>query len=82
MNSTTWNFIQDVVSHCTNIVQDFLKEKLGKRFIKHTEWPLSSPDCDPVDYHFWNKIKEKAYEDPFNQPFGGSNELKRKTKNV
>ena len=31
------------------MVQDLSKEKLGKRFIKHTEWPPSSPDCYPLD---------------------------------
>ena len=56
--------------------------QLGKRFIKHTEWPRSSPECNPLDYHFWNKIKERVYEDRFNQPFGNSNELKRKIKKV
>ena len=83
MNNNTWIFIQDSApSYRANIVQDFVKEKLGKRFIKHTEWPPSSPDCNPLDYHFWNKIKEKVYEDWFNQHFGNSSELKRKIKKV
>ena len=73
MNNNTWIFIQDSeLSHRANIVQDFLKEKMDKRFIEHTEWPPSSPDCNPLDYHFWNKIKEKVYEDWFNQPFRNS----------
>ena len=39
MNNNTWIFIQDSApSYRANIVQDFLKKKLGKRFIKHTEW--------------------------------------------
>ena len=64
MNNNTWIFIQDSeLSHRANIVQDFLKEKMDKRFIEHTEWPPSSPDCNPLDYLFWNKIKEKVYED-------------------
>ena len=33
---------------------------------------------NPLDYHFWNKIKEKVYGDQSNQPFGNSNLLKRK----
>ena len=38
MNNSTWTFIQDSApSHRANIVQNFLKEKFGKRFIKHTE---------------------------------------------
>ena len=64
VNNNTWIFIQDsALPHCANIVQDCLQEKLGKKFIKHTEWPQSSPDCTPLDYHFWNKIKEKVHED-------------------
>ena len=44
MNKNTWIFIQaSVRSRCrVNIVQDFIKEKLGKRFIKHTEWSKNS----------------------------------------
>ena len=84
MNNHTWIFIHgSAPSHHANTVQDFLKEKLAKRFIKHTEWPPSSSDCSPLDYHFWNnKKKEKVHEDRFNQPFGNSNELKKKIKKV
>ena len=71
MNINTWFFIQDSIPlHYANIGQDLLKEKLGKRFMKHPEWPLSFPDCNPLDYHFWNKVKEKMYENQFNQPIG------------
>ena len=61
-NINTWIFIQDSASsHHGNIFQDFLKEKLGKRFIKDTEWPPSSQDCNLLDYYFWNKIKESLW---------------------
>ena len=61
MNNNTWIFIQDSApSYRANIVEGFLNEKLGKRFINHTEWPQSSPDCNPLDYHFWNKIKKRC----------------------
>ena len=58
MNNNTWIYIQDSApSHRSNIVQDFfLKEKLGKRVIKHTEWSPSFPDCNPLDHHL-NKRK-------------------------
>ena len=46
--------------------------------MKHTEWPLLSPDCNPFDYHFWNKIKEKVYDDRFNSPFENEKDLKKK----
>ena len=81
MNNNISIFIQDSEpSHRANIAQDFLKEKLEKRFIKRTEWPPSSPDCNPLDCYFWNEIKEKIYEDRFNQLFGNSNELKERPK--
>ena len=83
MNLTSWIFLQhSAPSHCSNLVQNFLKEKLGSKFIKHTEWPPSSPDCNPPDYHFWNKIREKVHEDRFGQPFKSEDELKKKIKKV
>ena len=64
MNNNTSIFVQDSApSHCANIVQDFWKEKLGKRFIKHTKRPQSTPDRNPLDYQFWNKIQKKVHED-------------------
>ena len=59
-----------------------MKEKLGSKFIKHTKWRPLSPDWNPLDYHFWNKIKEKVYEDRFGQPFKSEDELKKKIKKV
>lgn len=83
MQNDRWIFIQDSApSHRANIVQDFLKERLCTRFIKSTEWPPSSPDCNPLDYHFWNKIKEKVYEERFGRPFQDVNQLKKKIRKV
>ena len=83
MNGTSWIFLQDSApSHRSNLVQNFLKEKLGSKFIKHTKWRPLSPDWNPLDYHFWNKIKEKVYEDRFGQPFKSEDELKKKIKKV
>ena len=81
MNGTSWIFLQDSApSHRSNLVQNFLKEKLGSKFIKHTEWLPSSPDCNPLGYHFWNKIKERVYKDRFGQPLKSEDELKKKIK--
>ena len=78
MNCSSGIFLQDSTpSHCQNLVQNFLKEKLASKFIKHTEWPPSSPGCNPLNYHFWNKIKEKVYKDCFGQAFKSEDELKR-----
>ena len=83
MEHDRWVFLQDSApSHRANIVQEFLKEKLNKRFIKHTEWPPASPDCNPLDFHFWNKISEKVYEDRFSKLFKDIAELKRKIQKV
>lgn len=35
-------------SHHSNLVQEFLAEKLDKRFVKHTEWFPASSDCNPL----------------------------------
>ena len=83
MNGTSWIFLQNsALSHRSNLVQNLLKEKLSSKFIKHTEWPPSSPDCNPLDYHFCNKTKEKVYEDHFGQPLKSEDELKKKIKKV
>ena len=78
-----WVFIQDSApSHRSNLVQNFLTEKLKKRFIKSNEWPPSSPDCNPLDYHFWDKIKLKVYENRVNQAFKSEEEVKKKIRKV
>ena len=83
MNGTSWIFLQDSApSHRSNLVQNFLKEKLGSKFIKHIEWPPSSPYCNPLDYHFWKKIKEKVFEDRFGHPFQSKDELNKKIKKL
>ena len=81
MNDTSWIFLQDSApSHRSNLVQNFLNERLVSKFIKHTEWLPSSPDYNPLNYDFWNKIKEKVQEDRFGQPFKSEDELKKKIK--
>ena len=63
-----WIFFQDgAPSHGSNLVQNYMEETLGKRFVKKTEWPPSSPDCNPLDYYFWNKVKSEVYKNRFNQ---------------
>ena len=83
MNRNDWIFVQDSApSHRSNLVQDFLYETLNKQFIKHNKWPPTSPDCNPLDYHFWDKIKLKVYRDRFNKAFENENELKKKIRKV
>ena len=55
-----WIFIQDgASSHTSNLVQDFLKATIPRRFVKKDQWPPKSPDSNPLDYYFWNKVKTK-----------------------
>jgi len=46
------------------------------------QWPPASPDCNPLDYHFWDKAKVKVYEGRFNQPFENEKQLKRRIRRV
>ena len=76
-------FVQDnAPSHRSNLVQDFLQETLNSRFIKTHEWPPSSPDCNPLNYYFWNKVKEKVYENRLNKLFENERELKKQIEHV
>ena len=44
-----WIFMQDgASSHTSNVVQNFLKDTLNKRFITKTRWPPASPDVNPL----------------------------------
>ena len=46
-------FAQDgAPSHWSQLVQDFLKTKLKRRFIRAKKWPPSSPDGNPLDYFY------------------------------
>ena len=57
-----WMFVQDrASSHRSNLVQDYLEKTLQHRFVKCVEWPLSSPDVNPLDYFFWDLVKSKVY---------------------
>ena len=60
-------FAQDSApSHPSNLVQDYLQE-----------WLSSSPDCSPLNYYFWNKVKGKVYGNRLNQSFENEWELKK-----
>ena len=78
-----WIFVQDnAPSNRSNFAQDFLQETLNSHFIKTHEWPPSSPDYNPLDYYFWNKVKEKVYENRRNKPFENERELKKRIESV
>ena len=56
-------FVQDTApSHRANQVQSFLKQKVKSRFAENTDWPPKLPDCNPLDYYFWDCVQEKVYD--------------------
>ena len=70
-------FIQDSAPfHRAKIVQNFLQEELKSRFAANTECPPSSFDWNPLDYYFWNEVKEKIYSGHSAKPFESEKELK------
>ena len=78
-----WIFWQDnAPSQRSSLVQDFLQETLNSSFIKTHEWPPSSSDCNSLEYYFWDKVKEKVYENRLNKPFENQRELKKQIKSV
>ena len=55
-------FTQDSApSHSAKFVQNFLREESKSRFFANMEGPPSSPDCNPLDCYFRNRVKEKIY---------------------
>ena len=73
-----FTFMQDSApQHRANQVQNFLKQKLKSRFVKNTDWPPKSPDCNLLDYYFWDHIQEKVYDGRYCYPFTMIDELKR-----
>ena len=70
-----WIFVQDSApSHRTNLIQDFLKKTLKRRFVKCVEWPPSSSDVNPLDYFFWDLLKTKVYQGRVGEPFSSEEE--------
>ena len=58
-----FTFVQDSApSHRANQMQNFLKRKLKSRFVKNTDWPPKLPDCNLLDYYFWDRVQEKVYD--------------------
>ena len=65
-----WVFAQDgAPSHRSHLVQDCLKTKLKRCFIRATEWLLFSPDVNPLDYFYWDFVKTKVHERKSGKPF-------------
>ena len=54
---------------------------IKKAVIESSEWPPSPPDCNPLDFYFWNAISTKMYEGR-RDPFASIDELKTRIKRV
>ena len=68
--------------HTSNLVQHYLKEEFGLHgFVNKSQWPPKSPDLNPLDYWFWNALKEKVYEGR-RTPFTSVTQLKRRARRV
>ena len=75
-------FMQDAAtSHTSNLCQNYLMQELGTRFITKNEWPPASPDCNPLDYYFWDALSTAVYGCR-REPFQDLDELKSAIKRV
>ena len=50
---------------------------MPQRYIKKDQRPPKSPDSNPLDYYFWNKVKTKVYEDRQNTPLESEEEISK-----
>ena len=81
--SKDFTFVQDSASsRGANQVQNFLKQKLQSRFVKNSDWPIKSPDCNSLNYYFWDRVQEKVYNRRYCYPFETIDELKRRIRDV
>ncbi|CAK1582034.1 unnamed protein product [Parnassius mnemosyne] len=59
-----WVFQQDLApAHRAKSTQDWLAAR-ETDFIRHEDWPSSSPDLNPLDYKIWQQLEEKACSKP------------------
>ena len=60
--NSTW-FQQDgAAPHTSRIILEWLKRTFGTNFISfktELEWPLHSPDLNPLDFYLWDYLKDK-----------------------
>lgn len=63
-NNRHWVFQQDSApAHRAKSTQDWLAAR-EIDFIRHEDWPSSSPDLNPLDYKIWQRLEEKACSKP------------------
>ena len=47
--------------HTAKIVQEWLGEKFGEKFMDKSKWPPRSPDLNPCDFYLWGHLKQLVY---------------------
>lgn len=59
-SSSAWTFQQDSApSHKARATQEYLTERVP-RLISAQEWPLYSPDLNPMDFSIWSILEAKV----------------------
>ena len=62
-NSHNYYFTQDgAPAHQDKVVQSYLAEKFGDKFISKDKWPSRSPDLNACDYFLWGHLKSCVYK--------------------
>ena len=55
-------FQQDgATPHTADVVQTYLTERFGTRFLHKKMWPPRSPDLNPCDFFLWGYLKQRVY---------------------
>jgi len=49
------------LSQTSDVAQQHLRKEFGRRFVDKFSWSPSSPNCSPLDYYFWNAVKQEVY---------------------
>ena len=48
-------------AHTATVVQTYLTQRFGTRFLDKTMWPPRSPDLNPCDFFLWGYLKQRVY---------------------
>ena len=55
---------------------------MHRRHVSKEDWPLKSPDSNPLGFYFWNQVKRKVYAGRHNKPFASEDEMIQRIKSV
>ena len=66
------------MARSARVGQVLVRSELGRGgLISNTQWPPSSPNCNHMDYFFWDAIHELVMYSGRKEPFNDVDELKR-----